>query len=103
MAERDSHFDGGVIDTLVISIAVSIVTTITLGLAFPWMLCWAAKKIADLTTVEGHRLAFDGKGGQLFGNYIKWLLLTIITIGIYGFWVPSKVLKWVAKHSYFAN
>lgn len=52
--------------------------------------------------IEGKRLAFDGSAVQLFGNWIKWLLLTIITLGIYGFWVTIKMKKWVTKHTYFA-
>lgn len=43
---------------------------------------WEAKH----TVIEGRKLTFDGKAIELFGNWIKWLLLTIITIGIYGFW-----------------
>ncbi|WP_314011819.1 hypothetical protein [Mogibacterium diversum] len=31
------------------------------------------------TVIEGRRLEFDGTAVQLFGNWIKWLLLTIVT------------------------
>ena len=40
-------------------------------------------------------------GGQLFGNWIKWFLLTAITCGIYGFWVAPRLYNWVAKHTHF--
>lgn len=46
---------------------------------------------------------FVGKAGSLFGNWIKWLLLTIITFGIYGFWVNIKLKQWIAKHTLFQN
>jgi uncharacterized membrane protein YjgN (DUF898 family) len=54
------------------------------------------------TVVEGKRLKFTGSAIGLFGNWIKWLLLTIITLGIYGFWVNIAVKKWKAKHTIFA-
>ena len=37
---------------------------------------------------------------QLFGNYIKWLLLTLITFGIYSFWLTIKMKQWVTKHTH---
>lgn len=55
------------------------------------------------TVIEGKRLRFDGHGIQLFGNWIKWLLLSIITIGIYSFWIPIKMKKWVTKHTFFVE
>lgn len=30
--------------------------------------------------------------------WIKWLLLTIITIGIYSFWVYPRLQKWITEH-----
>ena len=55
------------------------------------------------TVVNGHRLIFDGSAVQLFGNWIKWFFLTIITLGIYGFWLGIALRKWKAKHTHFAN
>ncbi|MBQ1712899.1 MAG: DUF898 family protein, partial [Treponema sp.] len=50
---------------------------------------------------EGKRLKFDGTAAQLFGNWIKWFLLIIVTLGIYGFWIPIKLKKWKTKHTSF--
>ena len=55
------------------------------------------------TVIEGKRLCFDGHAVQLFGNWIKWLLLTIITLGIYSFWLSIKLKKWITKHTHFEN
>ena len=52
------------------------------------------------TVVDGQRLYFDGTGAQLFGNWIKWFLLTIITFGIYGFWLQIKMEQWIVKHTH---
>ncbi|HDU8533600.1 TPA: DUF898 family protein, partial [Enterococcus faecalis] len=37
---------------------------------------------------------------QLFGHWIKWLLLTIITLGIYGFWLNIRLQQWITKHTH---
>ena len=46
---------------------------------------------------------FTGSAFGLFGNWIKWLLLTIITLGIYGFWVGIKIRDWKARNTIFIN
>ena len=38
---------------------------------------------------------FTGSAWGLFGNWIKWWLLIIITIGIYSFWVYPRLTKWI--------
>ncbi|SYW13973.1 conserved hypothetical protein [Oenococcus oeni] len=60
---------------------------------------WQAKH----TVIEGHRQQFDGSAVELFGMWIKWLLLSICTAGIYAFWVNIKLLDWRARHTYFQN
>ncbi|HAO6137079.1 TPA: DUF898 domain-containing protein, partial [Listeria monocytogenes] len=51
--------------------------------------------------IEGRRLKFQGSAVSLFGHWVKWLLLTIITIGIYGFWVFIKLEDWKVKNTIF--
>ena len=41
---------------------------------------------------------FKGKKTALWGNYLKWLFLTILTLFIYGLWVGIKMQKWVIKN-----
>ena len=52
--------------------------------------------------VNGYRLWFDGTAPQLFGMWIRWLLFTVITLGIYGFWVGIKLKQWKVAHTHFA-
>ncbi len=51
--------------------------------------------------IDKSRSEFDGTGAQLFGSYIKWFLLCIITIGIYSLWLPIKIQQWKVKHTHF--
>ena len=55
------------------------------------------------TVIEGHRMHFYGSAVGLFGNWIKWLLLSIITLGIYSFWVFIKLEDWKARNTRFVS
>lgn len=93
-----STWDGGVLDTIVNSIIASLITSVTFGIAAPWGICYMMKFIIGHTIINGKRLSFDGNGAQLFGNWIKWLILTVITCGIYSFWVAPRLYQWIASH-----
>ena len=98
----ESEFNGGLLGLIGIKILQTIIITFTLGIAAPWAVCMKENWIARHTRIDGRQVIFDGTGGQLFGNYIKWFLLTIITVGIYGFWLDIKMKKWVVKHTHLA-
>ncbi len=95
-----SNWDGGVLDTFVASLVASLIMTVTCGIGTPWAICYLWKFILSHAVIDGKRLTFDGTGGQLFGNWIKWFLLTVITCGIYGFWVYPRLFQWVASHTH---
>ena len=101
--EKESYFDGGLLQQIGWSILGAIITVCTLGICYPWAKCMLINWEAEHTVIEGKRLRFGGHAVQLFGNWIKWLLLTIITLGIYGLWVPIKMKKWVTKHTFFVE
>ena len=96
----ESKFTGGLLGLIGINLIQWFITAITFGLCYPWAVCIKEKWIADHTIIDGRKLRFDGTGGQLFGNYIKWFLLTIITLGIYSFWLNIKMKQWVVKHTH---
>lgn len=96
-----SYFDGGVLEYWLYQIGGNILISITILIATPWVLCMIERWRVRHIVIDGRRLRFDGTGSQLFGNWIKWLLLMIITFGIYGFWVAVKLEQWKAKHTHF--
>lgn len=98
-----SYFDGGLLQLIGWRLLGGLVTTLTLGICFPWAFCMIYKWETNHTVVNGQRLEFDGTAVQLFGNWIKWLLLSIITIGIYSFWVAIALKKWQIKHTHFSK
>lgn len=93
-----STWNGTVFETFVNSLAVSLIIGLTCGIATPWAVCYMTKFIVENAIIDGKRYTFDGTGAQLFGNWIKWFLLTIITCGIYSFWVAPRLYRWVASH-----
>jgi len=97
-SKTNSKFDGGLLGLIGTGIVTWLLVVFTLGIGTPWAVCYFARWFAGHTYIEGKRMKFVGTGGELFVQYIKWFLLTIITIGIYGFWLGIKMTKWVVSN-----
>lgn len=93
-----SKWDGGVLEFFLNYLFAGIICMITLGFGFPWALVHIIKFMVKHLEIDGQRYTFDGTGGQLLGNWVKWFLLMIITLGIYSFWVAPRMFNWVASH-----
>ena len=100
---ENSYFDGGLLQLIGWNILGGIITTITAGICYPWALCMVYGWKINHTVIGGRRLKFTGSAVGLFGNWIKWLLLSIITLGIYLFWLGIALEKWKVKNTTFAN
>ena len=96
----ESKFTGGLLGLICVNLLQWLLTFVTFGLAYPWAVCMKESWVANHTVLDGHQVYFDGTGGQLFGNYLKWFLLTILTLGIYGFWLHINMKKWIVKHTH---
>lgn len=94
-----SDFDGGLLELVGIGIASNFLTVITVGIASFWMHCWKMRFYCSHTIIDGHRLNFNGTGGQYFGKKIVWCILTVITFGIYGLWLALKSKQWTVLHT----
>ena len=98
-----SYFDGTTLQLIGLRIAEWFLCGITLGLAYPWVMCMVERWKAKHTVINGRRLAFTGRGSQLFGWYILWSFLTLITFGIYIIWFGLGMERWRVKHTVFAD
>ena len=96
----ESKFTGGLFGLICVTLLQDLLTLVTLGLAYPWAVCLKQGWVANHTILDGRQAYFDGTGGQLFGNYLKWFLLTILTLGIYGFWLHINMKKWIVRHTH---
>ena len=71
---------------------------------FAWLgFCWSMiifiKWDTKHTVISGQRMQFKVGTLNLFFNMIKWTVLTVITVGIYGLWLPVKIRKWQVKNT----
>lgn len=99
----ESYFDGGFIQLLGWIILGTLVTSVTLGICYPFAIIWLYSWEAKHTVINGKRLKFTGTAGGLFGTWIICYLLTVITVGIYGFYVPIKIKKWRESNTFFED
>lgn len=95
-----SYFDGRLLQLIGYKILGALITIFSLGILYPWAICFVKRWETIHTVVDGKRLSFNGNGAQLFGKYIIWFVLSIITLGIYSFWLKLSMVKWVTLHTY---
>jgi hypothetical protein len=91
-------FDGGAATWFVVQLAGLAVTMFTLGICYPWAVVMVYRWKAKHTTINGQRLRFTGSAPGLLGKWIVWLLLCLITFGIYSFWVYPRMTQWIVEH-----
>lgn len=103
VANGDSYFDGGFLSSIGWRLLAFLLFLVTATLGLPWAACIMYRYEVRHTIIQGHRLKFDGKGSQLFGRYLLWLLLTILTLTIFALWIPTYLRKWKTKHMVFAD
>lgn len=99
----DSYFDGGLLELIGWRVLGFLITVITLGIGKPWAECMLLGYQYNHTVYNGKRLKFEGKGGDLFVNYFKWILFTIITLGIYLFFIPVRKKQWEIANLHFED
>lgn len=99
--EGESKFTGSVIMLGLLSLFWGLLNIISLGILIPWTTSWKYKYYAERTTYSGKKVKFDGKGIQLLGRWVLWELLSIVTLGIYAFFMAIALKKWVIKHQHF--
>ena len=101
---RKSDFTGGMFAYFGIQLLTVLATAFSLGIAYPFMTCWRLRWEAEHTVIDGQTLTFDGTGKQLFGKYIIWWLLSVVTFGVYALiWLPLHLNRWIVKHTHFAG
>ena len=95
---RSSRFEGSTAAHFGMTLVIGLLSALSLGFAVPALKCWYLRWKYRNTVIGGYRLKFNGTGGQLFGKWILWCLLCIVTVGIYTIWMPVKLLEWETKH-----
>jgi len=95
------RFDGGAATYVGTAVLGALVTIFTFGICYPFAMVLRERWRAKHSYIDGYRLVFTGSATGLFGNWLKWLFLSIITIGIYLFWVAPRIAAWKWEHTDF--
>ncbi len=100
---RQFAFDGGAGTYFGTAMLALLVTVFTLGICYPYALVLRERWRAKHSYIEGRQLVFNGSAWGLFGLWWKWLILIIITIGIYAFWVGPRIYRWKWENTSWAQ
>jgi uncharacterized membrane protein YjgN (DUF898 family) len=100
---REFKFVGGAANYLGTQLLAIAIIVFTVGICYPFALVLTERWKAKHATIDGRTIAFTGTGMGLFGLWIKWLFLSIITLGIYLFWVGPQIQKWKWEHLEFTS
>jgi uncharacterized membrane protein YjgN (DUF898 family) len=95
-------FDGGAATYFGTALLGALITFCTLGICYPFSLVLNERWRAKHSFIEGKQLVFTGTGWGLFRLWIKWFLLIVVTLGVYGIWVAPRISKWKWEHTSFA-
>ena len=96
----DSYFDGGLLGLIGVNLFCNIITFISFGLLYPFVICYKQKWFAKHTVINRKKLIFKGTSLSLVGHYLLWWFLSLITFGIFSLWLPINIWKWKAKNTH---
>jgi uncharacterized membrane protein YjgN (DUF898 family) len=80
-----------------------LIVTLALQLCYPFAVVFRERQKAQHSSIDGRQLVFTGSALDLFGKWMKWLGLTIVTLGIYVFWVGPRLQKWIWENTTLAS
>jgi uncharacterized membrane protein YjgN (DUF898 family) len=95
------RFDGGATTYVGTALLGALVTICTLGICYPFAMVLRERWRAKHSYIDGFQLVFTGSATGLFGNWLKWLFLSVITCGIYLLWVGPRISRWKWEHTEF--
>lgn len=102
-ASRQFAFDGGASTYIGTAMLGMLITVLSVGICYPFAVVLRERWRAKHSYIEGRQLAFHGSAWGLFGLWWKWLLLSIVTFGIYLFWVSPRIYRWKWENTSWAQ
>lgn len=76
---------------------------LTLGFAYPWILCSQQRMLCEHTVIRGKRMKFIGEPRELIKHWILWWFITIITFGIYSLVTKLRFRQWITANTIFKD
>ena len=95
-------FRGGAATWFGTQLLGALITVLTVGICYPFAVVLVQRWRAKNTWLMGRQLQFIGTGWGIFGLWLKWMLLTLITLGIYSFWVYPRMTQWTVEKTVYA-
>lgn len=95
-----SEFYGGLWSYIGLKIGNFFIKVFTLGLCVPWTIRREYTWLYEHQIIDGRKLEFTGNAASLFGQWVKWLLLSIVTLGIYAWTIPIKKMQWITENTH---
>ena len=80
-----------------------LISALVLEIWYPFALVRRERLKAKHSYIDGRQLVFTGSAWVLFGHWMKWLLLTVVTLGIYALWIGPRIQKWKYEHTALAE
>ncbi len=101
---KKSKFRGSALGYFFVRFISNIIIILSFGLLYPFAICFKLKWVARKTIIDNKRLKFDGNPIALYGKFIIWFLLSVITFGIYYIFCMSiAIKKWQVKHTHIVG
>ena len=94
-------FRGGVLPFLRLFVNGSLLSTLTLGLYYPFFDARRHGFLVSHSYLGSERFSFDGRGRDLFGSYLLALFLFLPTLGLGWFWFLAKKQRYFWEHTSF--
>lgn len=104
-AHLDGHseFNAGLLSLIWLNFVNNLLIGFTLGLCTPWAVRREYTWLYEHQVIDDRKLVFDGNATSLFGQWVKWTLLSVITLGVYALFVPIKKMQWITEHTHIQN
>ena len=96
----ESRYCGTATELFCIVMLYHLMIIFTLGIAAPWALCMRERWRTENTIIDGKQLVFEGTGGQLFWRYMGWSILTLLTLGFFGWKRAANVRDWMTARTH---
>jgi len=77
-------------------------TVLTLGVCYPFAFVRLQRWRCEHSYVDGQQLIFNGQATELFRRWILWLPLSILSFGVFLFWVGPRLEAWKIENTGFA-
>lgn len=96
---KKTYFDGSVWSYISLNIVNFLIVLVTFGFGTPWAAVRTYKWESEHAVIDGKRFKFTGTATDLFGHWILWWILTVITFGIYGIVVRVRMIEWRVENT----